>query len=103
MDDYVPLGPDETIRENDIFDTPNRTFVMPVIGSKASDYLGLRLKRPRSTVIRDAAIALLRDAYILDDTTGGAYDDVYIDVNLHLAEALREAIGISVEDLRKQA
>ena len=96
MDDYIPLGPDETIREGDIFDTPNRTFVMPVIGSKASDYPNLRLKRPRSTVIRDAAIDLLWCFYcerpkMLETEPWPP------------AEALRLAVGVSVEDLRKQA
>ena len=56
MDDYVPLSPDEIIRDGDVFDMPNRTFVVPVVGSKAGDYPGLRLKRPRSKATRDAAV-----------------------------------------------
>lgn len=94
MDDYIPLGPDETIREGDIFDTPNRTFVMPVIGSKVSDYPGLRLKRPRSTVIRDAAIDLLWYFHVDDDRPTEPWPP---------AEALRLAVGVSVEEIRKQA
>lgn len=94
MDDYVPLGPDEIIRDGDIFDTPNRTFVMPVVGSKASDYPSLRLKRPRSTVIRDAAIDLLWYFYVAEDGPTETWPP---------AEALRSAVGVSVEDLRKQA
>ena len=94
MDDYIPLGPDETIREGDIFDTQNRTFVMPVIGSKARDYPGLRLKRPRATVIRDAAIDLLWYFYAADDRPTELWPP---------AEALRQAVGVSVEELSKQA
>jgi hypothetical protein len=91
MDDCVPLGPDDEIREGDIFDTPNRTFVMPVVGSKVRDYPGLRMKRPRSTVIRDAAIAVL-EWYFRDGSVGGAEDPMY---------ALMAAVGVTEEWLRR--
>ena len=94
MDDYVLLGPDDEIREGDIFDTPHRTFVMPVAGSKVRDYPGLRMKRPRSTVIRDAAIDLLWYFYGADDRPSELWPP---------AEALRQAVGVSVEELRQQA
>lgn len=90
MNDYIPLGPDETIREGDIFDTPHRTFVMPVIGSKASDYPNLRLKRPRSIVIRDAAIDLVKRLYYSDERIFYDWSEV---------SELMDAVGVTVDDL----
>jgi hypothetical protein len=91
MDDYIPLGLDDEIREGDVLDTPKRTFVKPVVGSKVRDYPGLRMKRPRSMVIRDAAIAVL-EWYFRDGSVGGAEDPMY---------ELMRAVGVTEEWLRK--
>ncbi len=93
MSDCIDLGPDDILREGDeqkLREPLCRWF--PVyherIGSKAACDEGWMFRRPRHTLIRDAAIELLRDALFFRDCLTDSED------------ALREAIGISVEELR---
>jgi len=90
MSEYIELKPDDVIRPGDEFRPGLNPFAMPVIGSKVSEYPNLKMLRPRHVVIRDAAIELLRGAYS---------DDEYVDARA--LDDLRQAIGISIEDLRK--
>jgi len=97
MDDYVPLGPNDEIREGDINQLLGFSYEFPVdgssrlIGAKVRDTPGLLLKRPRSTLIRDAAIAVL-EWYFRDGSVGGAEDPMY---------ELMRAVGVTEEWLRR--
>lgn len=92
MSDYIDLGPDDVIREGDEHLCPITNRWKPayqiLIGKPVED---ITARRPRSVVIRDAAIDLLRQIVAMELGLGYA------------SEALREAIGISVEELRGEA
>jgi hypothetical protein len=96
MDDYVPLGPDDEIREGDVSQLLGFSYEFVdrssrLIGAKVRDYPGLLLKRPRSTLIRDAAIAVL-EWYFRDGSVGGAEDPMY---------ELMRSVGVTEEWLRR--
>lgn len=90
--DYIELGPDDVIREGDQFRPKGIPFTMPEPGTKVSDYPNVKFLRLRSEFIKDAAIELLR---AIDYRLDGA-KHILQDVT----ESLREAIGISIEELR---
>ena len=95
-DDYIELtNPDEVIREGDEFKTAQGDY-WPCVGSvghTVADFKGLwKFFRPRATVIRDAAEALLRAIeYRLDGSKP------IIEPEL---SRLRIALGLTVEELR---
>jgi len=101
MNDYIELGPDDVIREGDQFRPGWTPFTMPEPGTKVSDYPNIKFLRLRSEFIRDAAIELLRDAYGDNEMAFAIEDETYTTIKGMLVKKLREAIGISVEDLRK--
>jgi hypothetical protein len=91
--DYIELDLDETIREGDFYlinSDARHSFIGNWIGLKVCE-APWEAYRPRSTLIRDAAIEVLRGAYS---------DDEYIDARA--LEDLRNAIGISIEELREE-
>lgn len=102
--DYIELGPDDVIRERDEYQKPglDRPWhkVKCWYGDKVSDWPNFAWRRPRSTLIRDAAIELLRKLYC-DKYELKNVDESLIDRLFPGAKKLREAIGISVEELRE--
>lgn len=109
MNDYIDLGPDAVIREGDewsriendpgiywpiysITHTPFKEHGEPFIGRKAKDFKMMKFRRLRSVAIRDAAMALLVDYY------QSIPDGVE---TWPICESLREALGVSVEELRE--
>jgi len=96
MNDYIELGPDDVIRGGDE-SRPKGIDLdwceCKYNGVLVSELPSYEFRRPRLTLIRDAAIELLRDAY-----SGTFCSMSTFNVDL---KNLREAIGISIEDLRK--
>ena len=102
-EDYMELGLEETIREGDFYILNSGTRSLVVgnwIGLKVCES-PWKIYRPHSTLIRDAAIELLRDAYGDDEIAFGINGDTYTTVKGSLVAKLREAFGISIEQLRK--
>jgi hypothetical protein len=93
VSDYVELNSDEVIQEGDM--RVRNGQMLPVsmsyIGKQASDYAPLTVVRPRSTLICDAAVALASRMY-----REGYY-------RIEELEALREALDMSVKELRGEA
>lgn len=95
-DDYIELtDPNEVIREGDIllWVSGARTEAECMVGQKLGETVFVRIERPRSTVIRDAAVALLRACY-------GVPMNPIVESVWPEAKALREALGYTVEELR---
>jgi hypothetical protein len=107
MTDYIELKPDDVIRVGDEWsrienDDDGPWWVLPesigelkvgFIGDSAKQHPNIKFRRPRSTLIRETAVALLRYMY------GSAM--FYGGFEIDKIKALREAIGISVEELRE--
>lgn len=99
-DDYIDLGPEDILRDGD---QQRYISVMcgwfPVhherIGFKATSDEGWIFRRPRSTLIRDAAIHVCKLWYAAHLWNEG-------EVPLSIVH-LREVIGISIEELRGEA
>lgn len=96
-DDYVELtDPEEVIREGDEFSGKRNPWGKSppgFLGAKLKDFkpFAFRFRRPRSTVIRDAAEALLRAFYGMYEAADSVWPE---------AKVLREALGKTVEELR---
>ena len=94
--DYIVLTRGDVIREGDE-ERPSDFGLRwyPVyasrVGSPVQSHPEYTFRRPRSTLILDAAIELLREGYREKHNLGKQAE---------LAEKLREAIGISIKELR---
>jgi hypothetical protein len=97
MTDYIDLKPDDVIREGDEWTCPSapgwgRTVDNTrFIGTTVESHSDFKFRRPRSTLIRDAAIDAAREWY-----WGEGLEDMSL-----VIDALRETLGISVEQLRE--
>jgi hypothetical protein len=99
-DDYIELGQDDVIREGD-FHITNYGSHSPFIGN----WIGLsvcecpwKVYRPRATAIRDAAVELLKELYEME--ASDRWHEKFDSFTLYAANKLRNAIGISFEELR---
>lgn len=97
-DDYIELNdPNEVIREGDELKIKNSDTDWAPCESCVGDSIGedrhFAFRRPRSTVIRDAAIELLRKVY-------AERDEEYMHEEY---PALRKALGLTIEELRGDA
>lgn len=93
-DDYIELTDlKEIIRKGDgiaFKDSPWSPVRPGLIGTQVGEHpSGFRFRRPRAPIIRDAAIELLR--YFYEDTPREEFWPP--------AENLREALGLTVEEL----
>ncbi len=104
MTDYIDLTPDDILRVGDecqeLVHRPDDEYwwtpVRGMFGKKVSEFSVFRFRRPRSTLIRDAAIELLRREY----GRSRAYLTIAIFENQFPEyRALREAVYISIEEL----
>jgi hypothetical protein len=91
MNDYIELGPDDVIRDGDEIQVDEFVKVVPeLVGMPIRRSTASKFRRPRSTLIRDAAIEVLREWLF---TPGDG-----VEVAMY---ELRKAIGVSIEQLRK--
>ena len=95
---YVALGPDDVVREGDeVLKHHNMDWVLVDHWhfGKCDAWSSFIFRRPRSTLIRDAAIEVLRWHYI---GRGRANAFLFEDA-CPAIKNLREAIGLSLDDL----